>query len=194
MTSIPVSNSYLQIDSLFESLRELAEASSLPLVPGMPDVSPKWVWTGVPGNEPEFIDIARQAGARLVYYEIERFDLDSIIRLQLYGTDFLTGEDEEDQLIVSAAKRALAQWSSRNAESSSFSFRFLVEGVAHDLHVSPEWFDRFVEDMGQHIEELEDQWEERQALNDDAMTTENRRQAEELARSDRYARAKNDSQ
>lgn len=194
MASKPVANPYSEIDSLFKSLREISESSALHLVPGIPDVSPQWLWSGEFGNEHEFVEIARQAEVRLMYYELECFDLESIIRLQLHGTDLLSGDDEEDESIVSAAQHALAKWSSRIGENATVSLRFFVDGVVHDLRILTEWFDRFIEEITQYIDTLEEQWEEGQTLESEAGAKEKRRKAETLARSDRYARAKNDAQ
>jgi hypothetical protein len=182
------------IDRMFEKL--VAEARGLPIVVlhGLPQVNSVWLWTGEPGAEAEYIDIARQTGARILYSHIEVFDFKTEVRIQVLGSDIDFQEDEGEPQQVAAAYRALDDWSGRSGETAWFRFRFLVDGIAHDLHVFPEWFDKFMAAVDGYIPKLESEWTEQEAESRQFAMAEQKREAEELARSERYAKAKNESQ
>lgn len=186
------------IDSFFEAMRTAANSTSLLLVHGVPHSTADWSWDGEMGDETEFISIAAHANASLLYFDIETFDLESLVSAQIIGSE-LVSEYEDDYLetaspIIKAVLRKFDHWVERDGQSSMLILQFVANGVCHQFVQSPDWFDRFVEEISQHIDVLEESSRVESESETQQSDATKKIRAEELARSDRYARAKNDAQ
>ena len=183
---------------LFEKVRRAAASTSLLLVYGVPKPKADWSWDGGADEETEFISIAAHAKARLIYYDMEVFELEPLVSAQIMGSDLVSEYDYDYEAKVSSITEGVLHefqhWAERNGENCTLVLQFVANGICHELVQSPEWFDRFVAEISQHIDGLEQSSRIASESELERIDTAMKDQAEALARSDRYARARNDGQ
>jgi hypothetical protein len=183
-----------EIDALFERLKESAAVAGAMFVPGLPHRQAVWRWEGEDGEETDFIGIASRAGAHLSYVAVDTFDLEDVVRSRLLDARLVLDDGEEESPLLRDVVDQFATWTRHNGLSSGMTLVFLVDGLAHQFRRTTEWFDQFEDALAQRIEFIERTWTTKDEIEAQSRSAARRQQAEELARSERYARARNDMQ
>ena len=180
---------------LFGRLREAATQSDVMPVLGLPDVLLGWIWDGELGDELDFVAIAAHANARLMYFHGQWFSLeDSVLASLVEERLVYQDDDEETPSALNKAMRKVQKWESFESQLANITAVFIVEGVSHHLYRETCWYAEFVEDLSTTVDEIKESWSIESDLEVRAAKQIEGENAELLARSERYGRARNEAQ
>jgi hypothetical protein len=106
--------------------------------PIIPDEMPMILWDR---NPDEYVQLAHDAGAKLLYYEVRVYDPDHAVKREILGDDEEEEEEEAEgnQWLMQRARDAIKPWEYRRGEISSVRSAWFVDGVAHTYFVWAPW-------------------------------------------------------
>jgi len=189
-----------ELDQIHALLVASAVEAGLTVVPGQVsyagDHSAKWQWAGTPGEEASFVDLALGLGAKGLYAEKLTFSLSDLVGSKLVDSYLRDEDDSEspDIRLAGLVERKLKAHHKQNGQTYAINHMFWAGGVFHELFLGATWFEELADEIDTIVQGLKDQQLAEGVATRNQETRLRHERAEQLARDERYGKARNDKQ
>lgn len=185
------------LEAAGDTIRQKLRASDILIVPGTVTAyanNPKWLFPEDQSSFDLFIQMAQHANTSFVYASSDIFHFEEFIREASTNLDFseYSDPDTKENKEANALRKKLSGWVQHDGTIMSSDFSFIHNGVLHRLTLDTVWMQEFEEALLEQIDNTNARIEDYQQQPLIQTRGKIGEMANQLARHERYIRAKND--